>query len=380
MNTTAPGSNPSRPRILLPAFFLACLLACCGGCARLGWKSARHPAPALPPAFQAASMSALPPRSPDPALLKAPTQPFTLGPGDRIEIEVLNDPTTRATATVGPDGKIYYYLLPGLDVWGLTLPQAHDLIAHDLQHFVRGDSPVSVSLVAVRSRRIWMLGRFNAPGAYAMTGPTTLLHAIAEAGGPAAYSPAAGGGSASGASDPQVDTADLGRAFVMRKGTLLPVDFSRLLHDGDPSQNIYLHPGDLVYLPAPRSPEVHVLGAVGQPQAVFVQGDLTLAQAVAEAGGTIKNAYLTHVAIVRGSLSKPEVAIADLKSISLGQSPDLRLRAGDIVYVPFTPYRTLTRYVDLILDTFVRTVGVNEGARAISNRALPVGINVPVGP
>ena len=56
----------------------------------------------------------------NPEWLKAPTNLFTLGPGDKLEIELLDDPTSKTTATVGPDGKIYFQLLSGLDVWGLT--------------------------------------------------------------------------------------------------------------------------------------------------------------------------------------------------------------------------------------------------------------------
>jgi polysaccharide export outer membrane protein len=55
------------------------------------------------------------------------------------------------------------------------------------------------------------------------------------------------------------------------------------------------------------------------------------------------------------------------------------LAPQDIVYVPHQPYRVLTRYVNLILDTFARTVGVNEGARAASGEAGPVGVNLPLG-
>ena len=62
------------------------------------------------------------------ALLRPLDSLFTLGPGDRIEIEVIGHPTTRATTTVGPDGKIYYNLLSGQNVWGLTLAQARDLL------------------------------------------------------------------------------------------------------------------------------------------------------------------------------------------------------------------------------------------------------------
>src|SRR5689334_8660359 len=57
-----------------------------------------------------------------------PAEPFTLGPGDRIEVEILSDPASRSLLSVGPDGRIYYYLLPGLDVWGLTLAQTRALL------------------------------------------------------------------------------------------------------------------------------------------------------------------------------------------------------------------------------------------------------------
>src|SRR6266480_6759700 len=69
--------------------------------------------------------------------LKPPTNRFTLGPGDYVEIEILGDVMTRATNSVGPDGRIYYYLLPGLDVWGLTLADTRALIERELLKYER---------------------------------------------------------------------------------------------------------------------------------------------------------------------------------------------------------------------------------------------------
>jgi polysaccharide biosynthesis/export protein len=63
-----------------------------------------------------------------------------------------------------------------------------------------------------------------------------------------------------------------------------------------------------------------------------------------------------------------------------GRAPDVRLEPGDIVYVPYSPDRVLVRYVNLILDTFVRTVGVNEGAYAINSKATPVSVGVNLTP
>src|SRR5262249_32014472 len=47
----------------------------------------------------------------DPAWLKPSPELFTLGPGDRVEIELLGEAGSRATTVVAPDGKIYFNLL-----------------------------------------------------------------------------------------------------------------------------------------------------------------------------------------------------------------------------------------------------------------------------
>jgi polysaccharide biosynthesis/export protein len=314
--------------------------------------------------------------------LQRPTNFFTLGPGDRLEIEVLGDPDSRATTVVGPDGKVYYHLLPGIDVWGLTLAQAKDQIQTDLLKFIRDSPKVALSLRSAESQRVWLLGRFNSPGVYPINGPTTLLEAISLAKGPSSVGNAgalAGGTVTVDISGTSEEAADLRRSFVIRKGKLLPVDFNRLLKDGDMAQNIYLEPDDFVYLPSAVSRNVYVLGAVAQPKSVPFNQEVTLIAALASAGGTIKDAYRSHVAIVRGSLTEPQIAIMDYDDIVRGKAPNVVLAPQDIVYVPFTPYRTVTRYVDLILNTFVRTVGANEGARAVKPGAAPVSPNVSIG-
>lgn len=305
----------------------------------------------------------------DPDWLKPPDRPFTLGPGDRLEIEMFGEPASRATLTVGPDGKIYYYLLPGIDVWGLTIPETRELLASELgRRYFRGKNPaLGVTLRGVESKRIWLLGRLRNSGVYPIAGPMSLLESISLAGGTMA-SPGS-----------PVEVADLHHSFVVRDGRLLPVDFYQLLREGDMSQNIFLQPGDFVYVPSSTVREVYVLGAVRVPQTVEFVRQLTVVSAIAQAGGTIKDAYLSHVAIVRGSLSEPRIAIVDYKGMIKGNVTDVHLEPGDIVFVPFTPYRTLVKYADLILQTFVRAVAINEGARAVSRDPIPVGVNIGVG-
>lgn len=297
---------------------------------------------------------------------QAPTNFYTLGPGDRLEIEIVNDISSRAMTTVGPDGKIYFNLLPGLDVWGMTLQEARAKIEQELEKFVVSPQ-VGLQLRGIDSKRVWLLGRVAKPGVYAMGQPMTVLESLSLAGGTMSTS-------VSGMTE---DLADLNHAFIIRNGERLPVDLAGLVERGDMSQNIYLQPDDFVYFPSSLSRDIYVLGHVRIPRAVSRQQGPTLSAAIAAAGGPIKNSYLSHVAIVRGSLSKPQIAVVNFDDIMKGKATDILLESRDIVYVPVSPYRYLTKYADLIVTTFVRAIAINEGARA-GGSTTPAGVSIGV--
>jgi protein involved in polysaccharide export with SLBB domain len=312
----------------------------------------------------------------DPAWLKPPTHLFTLGPGDKVEIEVLGDTNSNALTIVAPDGKIYYNLLPGIDVWGLTLPEAKQRLEAELSKYVRQLPQISLVLRGVESKRVWVLGRVQAPGVYPMAAPMTLLEAISLAGGTLSLS-SFRDQSAAGMTE---ELADLRRSFVLRQGKMLPLDFYRLLNEGDIKQNIYLQPDDLIYLPAATAREIYVLGAVAQPRMVPYTEDLTVAGAIASAYGTIDGAYMHHVAVVRGSLQEPQMAIVDYKRVIRGEATDIALQPHDIVYVPLSPYRYLQKYAEIILNTFVSASAINAGINLIPDRQLgATGVFIPVG-
>lgn len=312
----------------------------------------------------------------DSAWLKVPTNLFTLGPGDKLEIEVIGEPASRTTTIVAPDGKIYFNLLPGIDVWGATLSEAAAALETELGKFVKEKPQISVTLRQVESKRIWVLGRVHAPGVYSMAAPMTVLEAVSMAGGTmtlANYQDQ----EAAGISE---ELADLSRSFVLRKGKLLPVNFDRLLRHGDMSQNIYLEPDDFVYFPAATAREVIVLGAVAQPRRVPYVENMTVAAAVAGAYGTINGAYMHHVAVVRGGLDNPQIAIIDYKRVIRGEEQDMALQPHDIVYVPFSPYRFIQKYIEVVLNTFAASAAINAGSRAVSKQPTGVGgIFIPVG-
>jgi polysaccharide biosynthesis/export protein len=312
----------------------------------------------------------------DPQWLQPPTERFTLGPGDKVDVEIIGETNSIVSTIVAPDGKLYYSLLPGIDVWGLSLSETRERLQQELSAYVRTQPQVGLYLREIESKRFWVLGRVQNPGVYPLSSPTTLLEAISLSGGTLSLSTFASQDVASISEE----LADLRRSFVIRNGRMLPVDFAALVEKGDLSQNIYLQPDDFIYFPASVSREVYVLGAVGQPRPVAYKQGMTVAHAIAGAYGTINGAYMHHVAVVRGSLNQPEVVIVDYKNVIRGQAPDIQLQPQDIVYVPFSPYRYLHRYLDLIVNTFVSSTAINVGVRAAGTPTTgAAGVFIPVG-
>ena len=134
-----------------------------------------------------------------------------------------------------------------------------------------------------------------------------------------------------------------------------------------------------------------VLGAVKFPRSVPYTDRMTLVSAMANATGAatvdwfvpgnygvLADAYLSHVAIVRGSLSEPQMTVVDYGAIIKGKARDVLLEPGDIVYVPNSPYSTLKRYLNTIVGTFITTVAANEGINAAGGQGN-VGTAVSVG-
>lgn len=304
----------------------------------------------------------------NPALLTPDTSEFRLGPGDVIDIELLGSPEGTQSTFVGPDGRIYFHLLEGQQVWGLTLAETRKLLEHGISRFVQSPQ-ISITLREVHSRRVWVLGRVSTPGLFELAQPMTVIEAISKAGGLFT----------SRMSGSTEELADLHHSFLIRKGQLVPVDFNSLIRKGDTSQNIYLQPDDFIYLPSALGSEVYVMGAVSQPRSIGFKDQLSLLTAIAHCRGFTKGAKPSRIAIVRGSLREPEIAVVDAQAILSGKSPDVLLKPKDIVFIPQSSPNSLAAYADLVVSTFARTVAANEGARAAGSES-PVGLNLGITP
>jgi polysaccharide export outer membrane protein len=131
------------------------------------------------------------------------------------------------------DGKISLPLVDDIQAAGSTLLQVKKRITEALSGFV--DAPaVYVMLEESRSKRIYIVGKVNAPGEYPLEKDMTLLQAIAMAGGFAEW-------------------ADRGDIVIMRKvpqGQIrIEADYQRAVSGKDLGQNIPLRPDDVIVVP-----------------------------------------------------------------------------------------------------------------------------------
>ena len=306
-------------------------------------------------------------RALDPKLLIAPTEPYILGPGDILEIEIAEVYGTLARTFVMPDGMVYYNLAGGVRAEGLTQADFAKALTAALKRDYTNPL-VNVSLVEVRSRRFWSLGQVAKPGIYPLRQPTTLLEAISLSGGLAV----------SGLSGTTVEIADLGNSVVIRDGDILPVSFEKLIKSGDTSQNIYLRHNDFIYLPSSTSSTVLLLGAIGTPQSVRYKESLTLIDCIAQGKGPIKDAYLDQIVIVRGTLENPSAAIVNLRAILTGKQTDVLLQPGDIVWIPRRPLGLLESTVKLVFRDAARSYAATQGSRLTGSDQNPV-VTIPLG-
>ncbi len=243
------------------------------------------------------------------------TQPYTIGPGDVLDVSVIGEWT--GSVMVNPDGKIMIPQFGEVSVAGLTLPQVTEKVTTELKKFIR-DPKVLIAIRQTASRRqfVYLLGQVPRPGSYEMQKGWTVAELIAVA-----------GGTAPGAALPRV--------LILRKDTTIPVDLQKLLIEGDASANVSLEAGDVVIVPETKN-RVVVMGGVVKPGPyLFREGDHVV-DVLSAAGGPTPKAEVSNIGVVRLEGQKPTVKPVDLDKFykSGDAKQNVVLQPGDIVYVP----------------------------------------------
>jgi polysaccharide biosynthesis/export protein len=111
---------------------------------------------------------------------------FRLGPDDVIEVSVYQEKELGGTVPVRPDGKISIPLIGEMPASGKTAIQLQQEITLKYAQFVAAPA-VTVVVKEVNSPKVSVLGEVKNPGVYKIKERSTLLDAIAMAGGLTEY-------------------------------------------------------------------------------------------------------------------------------------------------------------------------------------------------
>jgi len=107
---------------------------------------------------------------------------YKLVVGDKLKIEVYRDEHMSQALQIRPDGKITLPLLGDVAAAGKTPAALRDVLATSLKEFIT-NPVVTVIVVEAMPQTISVIGEVNAPGTHPITGQTTVIEALALAGG-----------------------------------------------------------------------------------------------------------------------------------------------------------------------------------------------------
>lgn len=263
---------------------------------------------------------------------------YRVGPGDSLLVVVYGHPEvsiatymgTTQTGTRVPgflvdnDGSIQFPLIGSVQVAGKTTNELRVFLETRLAEFWH-DPKVTVQVAFHGSIRYYLLGEFESPGLKFSDRPLNLMEALSL------------GGSVN------LRQASLHSAYIARNGKKLPIDFQRLMRDGDLRINIPLRTGDVVVIPDNASEQAYVFGGVtgdgGRGVVRFVNGRLDILQALSQAGFGFQErseGVLAETHVIRSAGDQGTLYVVDVERILSGEAANFHLAPGDIIFVPTT--------------------------------------------
>ena len=241
---------------------------------------------------------------------------YVVGPQDVLNIVVFGEDDLKKTIALDADGTFDFPYVGRIRAGGLTARAIGEEIAGRLKKFYVNPQ-VSVEVAKFRSQNIFVFGQVNAPGQYPLSGNMSILQALAVAGSPTAAAAPYVVVSRPAGSEPALARKEAGG------GTSLRITMKEL-QSGQVPAGFALRDGDTVTIP--KAETIFVTGHVKIPGSYVVEGDLTVMQAIAMAGGASEKGAPNRVRIFRTVDGKQQ----EVKGVKLS---DL-VRAGDTIDVP----------------------------------------------
>ncbi|NET31575.1 MAG: polysaccharide export protein [Cyanothece sp. SIO1E1] len=268
---------------------------------------------------------------------------YTLGVGDRIQLNIFNVPEYSGEHQVLADGSLNLLLIGNVPVEGLTLKQAADVIAAQYAPLLRHPL-VNINLVETSQQvTVAVVGEISRPGAHSLPATGGHLPTVTQA------LEVAGGITSSA----DIQHIQLHRTTASGSNQVVEVDLWQLLQAGNLNQDVTLRQGDTLVIPranevssaastqlaaasfSPDVMQINVLGEVENPGSLELQPNTPLNQALLAAGGLNRRARKKSVGLIRlnpdGTVTQREIALDVAQAVNEETNPILR--NGDVLLV-----------------------------------------------
>jgi polysaccharide export outer membrane protein len=200
-------------------------------------------------------------------------------------------------------------------VAGLTRDEAAKSVRDSLSKLYSG-MVVTLKVDQYLGNRVTILGRVKVQGVQRFENVPTILEAIARAGG-------------------LVDgPVNLTHCAVMRgRDRIAWIDLQTLMDGRDLTLNLRLKADDLLLVPEDGDLPVYVIGEVVKPGPYRWTRNMSILDALAQAGGLTRDSYPYGITIVRPSQNR-QIVVSRSDMMEPQVSTIIALERGDIVFVP----------------------------------------------
>ncbi|MGR5094943.1 SLBB domain-containing protein [Vibrio maritimus] len=236
---------------------------------------------------------------------------YQVGPGDEIVIQLFGRENQTHRLRVNREGVINFPTLGPVQVGGMSFSNVRESLQQRVREQMIGVRS-DVTMGELRTMQIFVMGDAYKPGAYTVSGLTTISQAIY-------YS---GGFSESGA---------LRDIQLKRNGKLIRrLDMYDMLLKGDTRNDVRLMPGDVVFI-GPVKNTIEIDGEVNRPAIYEIQPGESYAHILTMAAGLTANAYADQVQVKRAAKN----GVREALTLALNKHSGLNTKAkkGDQITV-----------------------------------------------
>ncbi len=251
-------------------------------------------------------------------------QDYRIGAQDILKITVYEEPDLTNTVRVTSDGMITFPLIGNIKVAGLTVTDLEQKLTELLARDYLVNPQIYVFIEGYHSKKVFVLGAVNRPGAYELSGNATILELISRAEGI----------TKEGSNSLLLVRTRVDPKTLAETNEPLVINLNKLLVEGDVSQNIKVEDKDIIHIP--RMDSVFVFGEVKNPGSFKLEEkNITVMQAVTMAGGLTRIAAPKRTKIIRVGAGEEKTILVDLNGIMEGdKNKDVLLQAQDMIIVP----------------------------------------------